>query len=195
MLRRLPELHDPRFPNVLILAIRRRRPSKARVFGEGQGELGLAAFPHLGFDPDMPAVKLDRLLDDGEPYAGARVLVALVQPLKDDEGAFEMFFWDPDAVVLDGELREAVAVTAAWILIVGTVPSRRNLMALPIKFWNICASWTRWPEIEGAGRARFSHRCRWHRRGSRARSPARRSCRGVRTSRRRGPPVRTPTDP
>ena len=59
--------------------------------------------PGLGLDPDAPAVALDDLLADRQADAGARVLVAAVQPLEDDEDPLDVLRLDADAVVAHRE--------------------------------------------------------------------------------------------
>ncbi|MCI0366302.1 MAG: hypothetical protein L0219_20765, partial [Phycisphaerales bacterium] len=55
----------------------------------------------------------DDLLADGEADARARVLLARVQPLKNDEDAIEVFRFDANSVVLHGE--DPVASAPAFI--------------------------------------------------------------------------------
>src|ERR1700691_4886495 len=77
-----------------------------RLESRRQGEVELAAPAGRGFDPDAAAMVLDHLFDDGEADAGARILVALVQALEDQEYALKIFLLDADAVILDQEVPE-----------------------------------------------------------------------------------------
>src|SRR5271163_1750351 len=64
--------------------------------GDRQGELKAAALTGDRVDPDLAAVVLYDLLDDRQTDAGAGILVAVVQPLKNQENFVHVLFFNPE---------------------------------------------------------------------------------------------------
>src|SRR5439155_15529307 len=106
--------HEARDQQRLSLEARSLSPRSARRRTGGLLRPGRLALPRQGelegrppagrrLRPDPAAVPLDDLLADGQPDAGAGVLIARVQALEDDEDALEVPGLDADAVVPDHE--------------------------------------------------------------------------------------------
>ena len=64
------------------------------------------ALPRFRFHPDASAVAVHDSLANGQTDARARILLAAVQTLEDEEDAFLVFGVDADAVVAHGEVPE-----------------------------------------------------------------------------------------
>src|SRR5438046_4660460 len=56
-------------------------------------------FALLGLHPDSPAMPLDDFFANGKPNSRPRILIARVQPLKDDKDTLKVLFWDADAII------------------------------------------------------------------------------------------------
>src|ERR1051326_1129662 len=78
-----------------------------------QEKIKCRSFPCDRFHPDASAVALDNFLAEGQADAGARIVLAAVQALEDDEDAVEVFLFDADAVVPDGQVPVAAVARDA----------------------------------------------------------------------------------
>src|SRR5208283_1042016 len=81
------------------------------------------ALARLRFDPNAPAVAFDDLFADGQPNAGAGILLAGVQALENLENPLGILRLDADAVVAHGK------EPAAGLLLDTDVDFRRALAA------------------------------------------------------------------
>src|SRR5579885_1919020 len=75
----------------------------------GQREIKCRTLAGFRFDPDAAPVRLDDLLADGQPDAGAGVFFAGMQALEDLEDPLVVPRIDPDPIVVDGKKPLSVA--------------------------------------------------------------------------------------
>ena len=102
----------------------------------------------LGVEPDAPAVILDDLAAHRQPDAGARVGLLGVQALEDHEDPLRVLRLDADAVVGAAQLPRARRRGSPSMRTSGA-SAPRNLIALPIRFWNSDTSSVRSPRTAG----------------------------------------------
>src|SRR6266496_14726 len=81
----------------------------ADVLVYGDSEVEACAFSQLGFSPDLPAVRSNNLLTDGQADAGTRVFIAWMQSLKDFKDPLGITGFETDSIVLDGEQPDVIA--------------------------------------------------------------------------------------
>src|SRR5262245_59379818 len=78
-----------------------------------QGKDKLGARSYLAVRGDITAVALDDLLAIREPDAAGLVLRIAVQPRKRPKDLFNIFFFEPDSVVLHGNFAKPLVQVSA----------------------------------------------------------------------------------
>lgn len=69
----------------------------------GKSKKESSAFADFRCKPDAAVMMFNDLFADGQTYAAAAVLIAVIEPLKQLENAVAVLFLDADAVVVYGK--------------------------------------------------------------------------------------------